>query len=167
MSQNSKQGFSANISSKSIASNEKQSQLFKTNNRSLITTESGDENVLSSSSASKEQKSKSFYPIFSAESRENDEKARMAIADFIIGCGLPFSIADHPKFRYMCKIMRNSSNKFSFPNRNIISTDLMDALYESNRDKYIQKLLIKREIFEMFNQRQKVDLMKYVSDTDS
>ena len=143
----SKQGFHANISPRSIAFNEKQSQLCKTNNQSLITTESDDENVLSSSSASKEQKSKSFYPLFSTESRENDEKARMAIADFIIGCGLPFSIADHPKFRYMCKIMRNSSNKFSFPNRNIISTDLMDALYESNREKYIEKLLIKAESF--------------------
>ena len=131
----SKKGFHANISPRSIAFNEKQSQLCKTNNQSLITTESDDENVLSSSSASKEQKSKSFYPLFSTESIENDEKARMAIADFIIGCGLPFRIADHPNFRYMCKIIGNGSNKFPFPNRNIISTDLIDALYESNREK--------------------------------
>ena len=48
----SKQGFYANISPRSIAFNEKQSQLCKTNNQFLITTESDDENVLSSSSAS-------------------------------------------------------------------------------------------------------------------
>ena len=103
--QNSKQGFSANISPRSIAFNEKQSQLCKTNNRSLITTESVDENILSSSSASKEQKLNSFYPLFLTESRETDENLRMAIAAFIIGCGIPFSIVDNPKFLYMCKII--------------------------------------------------------------
>ena len=38
----------------------------------------------------------------------------MAITDFILYCGLPFSIADHPKFRYMCDSMRNTTkNSFS------------------------------------------------------
>ena len=144
-SQNSIQSLSDKFISNSIASNEKQLQLTKTNNRSLITTEIDDEKFLSNSSVSKGKKQ--LYPVFAVGARENDEKARMAIADFIIGCGLPFSIADHPKFRYMCKFMRNSSNKFNFPNRNMVSSVLMDALYESNRKKYIQDLSKNAEIF--------------------
>ena len=57
----------------------------------------------------------------------------MAIADFILSCGLPFRIADHPKFRYMCESVRSTSNEFKYPNRNIISTDLMNAIYESSK----------------------------------
>ena len=55
----------------------------------------------------------------------------MAIADFILSCGLPFRIVDHPKFWYMCESIRSTSNKFKYPNRNIILTDLMNAIYES------------------------------------
>ena len=71
----------------------------------------------------------------------------MAISDFILSCGLPFSIADHPKFRYMCDSMRNTTKKFMFPNRNSISTELMSAIYEANKEKSIKDVLKNAEIF--------------------
>ncbi len=45
------------------------------------------------------------------------EGARVAIADFIHGCGLPFSLSEHPKFRSMCRAMMEAINGFKFSNR--------------------------------------------------
>ena len=56
------------------------------------------------------KQSNSYYPLFGKDRKEIDEKARMAIADFILSCGLPFRIADHPKFWYMCESIRITSN---------------------------------------------------------
>ena len=91
----------------------KRSRIFDHSSTSL--------NVIPTSNASCKDQSDSFYPLFSAETKDNDDKGRMAIADFILSCGLPFRIAYHPKFRYMSDSMRNTSKTFIDPSRNIIS----------------------------------------------
>ena len=39
-------------------------------------------------------------------------------------------IEDHPKFWYICENIRMTSTKFKYPNQNIISTGLMNTIYE-------------------------------------
>ncbi len=60
-----------------------------------------------------------------------DSKLTMAIADFIHSCGLPFSIASHPKFRQIIALARCVGGKYRVPSRNQVSTDLLDVNYEA------------------------------------
>ena len=60
-----------------------------------------------------------------------DTKLVMAIADFIHSCGLPFRIADHPKFRKMIQLAKNVGATFKFPGRNSVSTELLDINYDT------------------------------------
>jgi hypothetical protein len=52
------------------------------------------------------------------ESGPNAEnKLSMAIADFIHGCGLPFSVSDHPKFRKVTTLARAVRSNYQIPTR--------------------------------------------------
>ena len=62
---------------------------------------------------------------------DQDTKLTVAIADLIHSCGLPFRLADHPKFRKMVMISRTVSSKYKFPDRNQIATKLLDINYSS------------------------------------
>ena len=89
--------------------------------KSRVTTHSSDSSdIITTANESSAKRSDSYYSLFQFDRKENGDKARMTIADFILSCGLPFNIADHPKFRYMCDSMRNTTKKFLFPNRNSI-----------------------------------------------
>ena len=75
------------------------------------------------------------------------EGARIAIADFIHGCGLPFSVSEHPKFRSMCRAMMEMPNSFKFPNRRSVAGKYLDTNYQVHQDKYKKDLLDHAETF--------------------
>ena len=75
------------------------------------------------------------------------EGARVAIADFIHGCGLPFSLSEHPKFRSMCTAMMEMTNRFKFPNRRSVAGKYLDKNYQVHQDKYKKELLDHAETF--------------------
>ncbi len=69
--------------------------------------------------------------IYGGPTPNADAKLTMAIADFIHSCGLPFRIADHPKFRKMIQLARLTGSNFRFPSRNQVSNELLDINYDS------------------------------------
>jgi hypothetical protein len=66
------------------------------------------------------------------ESGPNAEnKLSMAIADFIHGCGLPFSVGSHPKFHKVISLARAVGQSYQVPSRRRISSDLLEINYET------------------------------------
>jgi hypothetical protein len=66
------------------------------------------------------------------ESGPNAEnKLSMAIADFIHGCGLPFSVASHTKFHEVISLARVVGQSYQVPSRHCISSDLLEINYET------------------------------------
>ena len=61
-------------------------------------------------------------------------KIDVAIAKLIHARTLPFDLADDPLFHKMITLIRNSSSKYVPPNRNIISGELLESIYKTQRD---------------------------------
>ena len=78
---------------------------------------------------------------------DQDTKLTVAIADLIHSCGLPFRLADHPKFRKMVMLSRTVSSKYKFPDRNQIATKLLDINYSSYMDEAKDQLCKDINIF--------------------
>jgi hypothetical protein len=60
-----------------------------------------------------------------------ESKLSMAIADFIHGCGLPFSVSSHPKFRKVISLARAVGVNYLPPSRQRISSDLLEINYDT------------------------------------
>jgi hypothetical protein len=52
-------------------------------------------------------------------------KISMAIADFVHGCGLPFSVCSHPKFLKVTSLARAAGQNYKVPSCQRIATDLL------------------------------------------
>ena len=62
----------------------------------------------------------------------NNTRLTIAIADFIVSEGLPFSISQKPGCKKVLELSRNFSKTYMFPNLNIISKELLDVIHEQN-----------------------------------
>jgi hypothetical protein len=69
-----------------------------------------------------------------------ENKLSMAIADFIHGCGLPFSVSDHPKFRKVITLAKAVRSNYQIPSRRRIATDLLEINYKTYQDNNKQQL---------------------------
>jgi hypothetical protein len=63
-----------------------------------------------------------------------DNKLPMAIVDFIHGCGLPFSVTDHPKFRKVTTLAKAVGSNHEIPSCCRIATDLLEINYNTYQD---------------------------------
>jgi hypothetical protein len=71
----------------------------------------------------------------------------MAIADFIHGCGLPFSVSSHPKFRKVISLARAVGQNYQVPPRRRIATDLLEINYDTYMKKNKEQLLNDINVF--------------------
>jgi hypothetical protein len=71
-----------------------------------------------------------------------ESKLSMAIADFIHGCGLPFTVSTHPKFRKVISLARAVGVNYKVPSRQRISNDLLEINYDTYQVK-TKDMLIK------------------------
>jgi hypothetical protein len=55
----------------------------------------------------------------------------MAIADFIHGCGLAFSVSEHPKFHKVNTLAKAVGHNYKIPTRRRIATDLLQINYDT------------------------------------
>jgi hypothetical protein len=82
------------------------------------------------------------------ESGPNAEnKLSMAIADFIHGCGLPFSVADHPKFRKVITLAKAVGTSYQIPTRRRIATDLLEINYKTYQENNKEQLVKDVNVF--------------------
>ena len=98
-------------------------------------------------SLSKKNKQLCQMKVYGGASVDSDLKLTMAIADFIHSCGLPFRLADHPKFRHLLQMARFMSSKYNFPSRNQISTELLDVNFDTYKNHTIVSLKKDIDIF--------------------
>jgi hypothetical protein len=61
----------------------------------------------------------------------SENKLSMAIADFIHGCGLAFSVSEHPKFRKVITFAKAVGHNYKIPSRRWVATDLLQINYDS------------------------------------
>jgi hypothetical protein len=76
--------------------------------------------------------------------RSNPENARLltcAIADLIQSCGLPFRLADEPKFRTVITLARAVGSTYRFPGRNEVAGDLLALNYKRLQDQQMAELI--------------------------
>jgi hypothetical protein len=59
-----------------------------------------------------------------------ENKLSMAIADFIHGCGLAFSVSEHPKFLKVITLAKAVGHNYKIPSRRRIATDLLHINYD-------------------------------------
>lgn len=85
--------------------------------------------------------------IYGGPVAESTSKLTMAIADFIHSCGLPFRIADHPKFRMVVQLSKFAGATYKFPGRNQVATELLDCNYETYMKSTNESLLKDINIF--------------------
>ncbi len=78
--------------------------------------------------------------VYGGPAVDNDSKVTMAIADFIHSCGLPFRLADHPKFRHLLRIAKFMSARYNFPSRNQVATELLDVNFDTYKNHTIETL---------------------------
>ena len=97
--------------------------------------------------SSKKNKQLCQMKVYGGASVDSDLKLTMAIADFIHSCGLPFRLADHPKFRHLLQMARFMSSKYNFPSRNQISTELLDVNFDTYKNHTIVSLKKDIDIF--------------------
>ena len=66
--------------------------------------------------------------------------ADIAAADFLISCGLPFSLSEDPKFKRIFEVGRNLGPNYKPPDRGAVSGRLMDSLFKTARDEQLHSL---------------------------
>ena len=66
--------------------------------------------------------------------------ADIAAADFLISCGLPFSLSEDPKFKRLFEVGRNLGPNYKPPDRRAVSGKLMDSLFKTARDDQLHLL---------------------------
>jgi hypothetical protein len=71
----------------------------------------------------------------------------MAIADFIHGCGLSFSVSSHPKFQKGISLARAVGQNYQVPPHHHIATDLLEINYETYMKKNKEQLLNDINVF--------------------
>ena len=62
----------------------------------------------------------------------NDTRLTIAIADLIISEGLPFNLAQKPRFKKLLELSRNVLKTYIPSNRKLISKELLDVIHEQN-----------------------------------
>jgi hypothetical protein len=77
----------------------------------------------------------------------NESRLTMAIADMIHSLGLPFSMADDPKFRKVVALAKVASTNYKPPNRQRVGGDLLQLNYEQYKMNDKNLLLKDAEIF--------------------
>ena len=65
----------------------------------------------------------------------------IAISDFIYSKGLPFSVSDSPQFKKLLTCARLVTSTYKVPNRNRMSTDLLDQSYRQRIASYNAQLI--------------------------
>ena len=73
--------------------------------------------------------------------------ADIAAADFLISCGLPFSLSEDPKFKRLFECGRNLGPNYKPPNRRAVSGKLMDSLFKTARDEQLHSLRQEADAF--------------------
>lgn len=71
----------------------------------------------------------------------------VAIANFILCCGLPFSLANHPLFLEVLRLAKNASKHYVPPNRKLIAGNVMDLCYGALQTRQKENLLKEANIF--------------------
>jgi len=75
------------------------------------------------------------------------QAADIAAADFLISCGLPFSLSEDPKFKRLFECGRNLGPNYKPPNRRAVSGKLMDSLFKTARDEQLHSLRQEADAF--------------------
>ena len=70
----------------------------------------------------------------------HQQQLDVAISDFIFSKGLPFSICDSQHFKRMLSLARFVTKDYKIPNRNRMSTELLDHSYNQRMKDYEKKL---------------------------
>ena len=78
---------------------------------------------------------------------EANQQMHIAIATFIHGSALPFSMARDPNFLDIIDIARNLGPRYTPPDRQMVSCSLLDLLYGTSFKGMMTTLLSKVEIF--------------------
>ena len=78
---------------------------------------------------------------------EANQQMHIAIATFIHGSALPFSMARDPNFLDIIDITRNLGPRYTPPDRQMVSCSLLDSLYRTSFKGMMTTLLSKVEIF--------------------
>lgn len=79
--------------------------------------------------------------LYNAPNPTADSKLTMAIADMIHACGLPFALAQHPKFRLIINLARCTGTNYSPPSRNSVAGELLDLNYCQYQENATELLL--------------------------
>jgi hypothetical protein len=72
-----------------------------------------------------------------------ESQLTMQISDMIHACGLPFSLASHPKFRAVLQLAKQVPATYQPPTRNSIATHLLELNYDAYMEKNAK--LLKKE----------------------
>ena len=83
-------------------------------------------------------------------SKRDNKEAIIVIAYFIHSCGLEFSIADHPKLYYMCKVMIRMGVEIICSSREMVSGKYLDVRYQVHQEKNQEQLADSGDIFFCF-----------------
>lgn len=103
-----------------------------------------------SNSAHGQQSSDSKYTqlkIHGGKNPDAESKLTMAVADMIHSCGLPFSLASHPKFRMVISLSKCVGLNYQPPSRTQVSEKLLDLNYETYMNRSKEMLSKDIEIF--------------------
>lgn len=74
--------------------------------------------------------------LYDGPNPSGESRCTMAVADMIHGCGLPFTLASHPKFRKVLQLAKLVGSNYKPPNRQAIAGPLLDLNY----DAYLKKI---------------------------
>ncbi len=86
---------------------------------------------------------------------EANQQMHIAIAAFIHGSALPFSIARDPNFLHIIDITRNLGPRCTLPDQQMVSGRLLDLLYRTSFKGMMMTLLLAPSV-KMFEIRQKI-----------
>ena len=78
--------------------------------------------------------------LYDGPNPSGESRCTMAVADMIHGCGLPFTLASHPKFRKVLQLAKVVGSNYKPPNRQAIAGPLLDLNYDAYMKKIQEEL---------------------------
>ena len=76
-----------------------------------------------------------------------ESRLTMAVGNFIHSCGLPFSIAESPKFIHMIRLAKHAGVNYIPPNRKEVAGRLLNVSYEHLQQAQMENLQKQGELF--------------------
>ena len=77
----------------------------------------------------------------------NDTRLTIEIAYLIISEGLPFNLAQKPRFKKVLEFSRNHLKTYIPSNRKLISKELVDVIHEQNMKRNLAIIKYEAEVF--------------------